>query len=84
MLPLNRNPGVAIASSFNQKGSSFNVFFKVASHYIIYRNPALQYVEIKIAQENVDVSIMQVFNAAVAKVFEKKLMTGSIKFRPEN
>lgn len=49
------------------------VFYFQGSYYVVYPNPANQYADINIAQENVDKAIMQVFNAAGAKVFEKDL-----------
>ena len=50
-----------------------NVFYFNGSNYLIYPNPALQYKDINVAQENVDVAFMQVFNATGVKVFEKNL-----------
>ncbi len=50
-----------------------NVFYFNGTNYLIYPNPAQQYKEINIAQENVDVALMQVFNATGVKVFEKNL-----------
>lgn len=50
-----------------------NVFYFGDSRYVIYPNPAAQYNEINIAQLNVDIAFMQVFNATGVKVFEKNL-----------
>jgi len=50
-----------------------NVFYFGNVGYVVYPNPAAQYNEINIAQQNVDVAFMQVFNAAGMKVFEKDL-----------
>ena len=52
---------------------SENVFYFGESGFIIYPNPALQHGEINLAQANVDVSYMQVFNVAGVMVFEKDL-----------
>ncbi len=49
------------------------VFYFQGSNYVVYPNPAKQYTDINIAQEHVDNAIMQVFNTAGAKVFEKDL-----------
>jgi len=52
---------------------SESVFYFGESGFIIYPNPAAQYGEINLAQANVDVSYMQVFNVAGVMVFEKDL-----------
>ena len=49
------------------------IFYFRGSDYVVYPNPARQYADINIAQKEVDKAIMQVFNAAGAKVFEKQL-----------
>ena len=50
-----------------------NVFYFKESGYVIYPNPARQNSEINIAQQNVDIALMQVFNTSGVKVFEKEL-----------
>ena len=50
-----------------------DVFYFGGSLYVVYPNPAPQYQDIHIAQQDVDLAFMQVFNAAGIKVFEKDL-----------
>ena len=50
-----------------------NVFYFGGVGYIVFPNPAAQYNEINIAQQNVDEAFMQVYNVAGMKVFEKEL-----------
>ncbi len=50
-----------------------NVFYFKESGYVIYPNPAAQNSEINIAQQNVDLALMQIFNASGVKVYEKQL-----------
>ncbi|HKG69638.1 MAG TPA: T9SS type A sorting domain-containing protein, partial [Segetibacter sp.] len=52
-----------IESVFNFNGSA----------YVLYPNPAAQNQDINIAQQNVDMAIMQVYNSVGIKVFEKNL-----------
>lgn len=53
--------------------SEERVFYFHHGFYVVYPNPARQYADIFIAQEEVDRAIMQVFNAAGVKVFETTL-----------
>jgi hypothetical protein len=71
--------GGGIVYSLNE-----NVFYFATANYVIYPNPAMQSAEINIAQANVDIAFMQVFNAAGKKFLKKILMTGSIKSPQEN
>ncbi len=50
-----------------------NVFYFKGSGYVIYPNPAGQNSEIYIAQQNVDIALMQLFNASGVKIYEKVL-----------
>lgn len=50
-----------------------NVLYFKVSGYIIFPNPAGQNSEINIAQQNVDIALMQVFNASGVKIYEKEL-----------
>ena len=52
---------------------SENVFYFRESGFIVYPNPATQNGGINLAQANVDVAYMQVFNATGIMVFEKDL-----------
>ncbi|MEO7265900.1 MAG: S8 family peptidase [Ferruginibacter sp.] len=50
-----------------------SVFYFGGSSYVVYPNPAAQYRDIHIAQEHIDIAIMQVFNVMGSKVFEMQL-----------
>lgn len=60
--------GGGIAYSLIESVFNFN-----GSAYVLYPNPAAQNQDINIAQQNVDIAIMQVYNAVGIKVFEKNL-----------
>lgn len=53
--------------------SAESVFYFGSSNYVLYPNPASQYQEIHIAQAEVDVAIMQIFNVLGARIYEKVL-----------
>lgn len=50
-----------------------NIFYFKGSGYSIYPNPAGQNAEINIAQQNVDIALMQVFNTSGVKIYEKEI-----------
>jgi hypothetical protein len=50
-----------------------SVFHFKGSNYVVYPNPASQYQQINIAQQDVDVATMLVYNATGSKVFEKMI-----------
>jgi len=50
-----------------------SVFYFGGVGYTVFPNPAAQYNEINIAQQNVDEAFMEVYNVAGMKVFEKEL-----------
>ena len=50
-----------------------NVFYFKGSGYVVYPNPAGQNNQINIAQQNVDIALMQIFNASGVKVYQKEI-----------
>ena len=49
------------------------IYYFPDSNYILYPNPAPQNIEINVAVKNVDIAIMEVYNALGIKVYEKLL-----------
>ncbi|MCW3110740.1 MAG: C-terminal target protein, partial [Segetibacter sp.] len=60
--------GGGVVYSLQENTFNFN-----GSAYVLYPNPAPQYQDINIAQQDVDLATMQVYSALGVKVFEKNL-----------
>ena len=49
------------------------IYYFTENNFLIYPNPAAQHNEINVVVKNIDISIMEVYNALGIKVFEKTL-----------